>query len=49
MIYLLDDLNPGCRRDGVATHFTPFVVPFEWDIAFWEMNRRDLEVILGLA
>lgn len=47
--YLLNDLNLGCRRDGVTTHFPPFVVPLETDIAFGEVDSCDLKMILGLA
>jgi len=47
--YLLDDLNFGCRGDSVATHFSSFLVPIEVDITLRQMDRCNLEVILGLA
>jgi len=40
--YLLDDLDFGRRGDGVATHLSPFFVPFELDIAFGEVDCCDL-------
>ena len=47
--YLLDDLNLGRRGDCVTTHFSPFLVPFEVDITFREVDSRDLKIILGLG
>ena len=47
--YLLNDLNLRCRGDGVTTHFSPFFVPLEADIAFGEVDGCDLEMILGLV
>ena len=47
--YLLNDLYFRCRGDGVTTHFSPFIVPFEGDIALGEMDGRDLKVIRGLV
>jgi hypothetical protein len=47
--YLLDDLDFGCRRDGVATHFSSFVVPIEVRITLGQMDRCNLEMILGLT
>lgn len=47
--YLLDDLNLGGGRDGVATHLSPFFVPVEGDIALREVECCDLKIILGLT
>jgi hypothetical protein len=47
--YLLNDLNLGCCGDGVTTQLSAFVVPFELNIAFREVDCCDLEVILGLV
>jgi len=47
--YLLDDLDFGRRGDSVATHLSPFFVPLEVNIAFWEVNRCDLKIIRGLG
>ena len=47
--YLLDGLDFGRSGDGMATHFSPFVVPIEVGIAFGEVDCCDLKVIWGLV
>lgn len=49
MNYLLNDLNLGCRRDGVTPNLSPFVVPIEVYIAFRKVDCCDLKVILSLV
>lgn len=47
--YLLGDLDFGCSRDGVATHFSSFFVPFEVNITLRQMDRCDLKIVWGLV
>jgi hypothetical protein len=47
--YLLNDLNLGRCGDSVTTHFSPFLVPLELNIAFRKVDCCDLEMVLGLV
>ena len=58
MINFLDDLDAGCRGDGVTTQLAALVIvvpriefirPRGGTVALWDLDRRNLEIILGLA